>query len=423
MSRITINPKEQSSTITVQEGGTLKYLEQHGRFPPVTLHVYPLANPQTEIFVDKFISYSFQSSITIPVDVFSCELYYEKINVLGAEGKIQEGDIFVCRANGIPIATGIVDQLDMETDANGTKLAIQGRDLLSQWEDQDAVSLDSNIKYANKYSLRQVVQSLCDDTRIDPRKLILRNAPTRPYLFATQPGESKLSAMQRHCEALDIYFWMQGDGSLIVGKPAMRGQSKGELFMLRAERRSNVLAIRSSRNSTSIPNIMVAIWNGQETVISRTGKQQRIYNDAPGAKRLRQLGHRVPRAIIISTPEGGTPQDLAAVNALEVAGQNASQQKLTKAGASTILQAYAKVALARANLKDLAVEITVPGHYNDRAEPWQVDQVYRIRYDLDDIDEDMYLHEVQYLMSEQEGQRTRLHFCRQQALVSDVRAL
>jgi prophage tail gpP-like protein len=412
-----------SVTIPIQDGALTSYLDKYGRFPPVELSIFTLESKlKEEIYVDKFMSYSFQTSILVPVNSFSCEFYYKKI-----KGKVKpkEGDLMVVRANGRPIFTGIIDQTDFETDGmSGSKPSIQGRDLLSQFEDQDAVSLDSRIIWGNAYTITQVIKALSAETRIDPSKIDKRDCPKKPYLFGTQPGESKLSALQRHCEALDIYFWMSGDGNLIIGKPNMygiNGGKKGVYYMSETQRLSNVLSIRSTRNSTQIPNMILPIWNGQESVQNRVQPSQIMPNASPGPARLLALGHRTPKAVVVSTPEGSAPQDLSEINTLLIAGQNT--QKVNRAGASTILQAYGKRAMARANIRDLMVQISVPGHFNDKAEPLEPDQVYRIRYETDDIDDEMFLYEVNYTMSESEGQRSRLFFCRPTALVSDVRAL
>src|SRR3990172_10510556 len=130
MSSFTIKPQDKTVTILPEDGALMRYLEQRGKFPPVTLSIFPLEGPGAEIVIDKFISYKFQSSILVPVDSFQCELYGDRLEGL----KPSEGDIFVLRANGLPIATGVVDQLDMETDGQaGTRLSIQGRDFLGKW--------------------------------------------------------------------------------------------------------------------------------------------------------------------------------------------------------------------------------------------------------------------------------------------------
>lgn len=421
VAKFSANRGQAVKTITPGRGALLTYVKENGRTPPVSLSIHALENLATETVLNRFISYRFSSSILVPVDTFECKVFYEKTS---GSRKPREGDIFVLRANGIAIASGIVDQLDMSTDPrSGTTLSITGRDLLGQWEDQDAVNLDSKIVWGKDYTVDQIVAALAVNTRIDASKLIKRDCPRKPYLAATQPGETKLSAMQRFCEALDIYFWMDGTGRMIVGRPAMYQTPSGRYFCSSISRRSNCLAMSSTRASTQIPNIIIPIWNSQETVQSENLPQKPINNDNPGPKRLRSFGHRLPKAVVVSTPQGAAPQDLSDVNALLVAKQNIGQGTTSQAGASTILQAYALREMARANLKELKVQVNILGHFNDRAEPVQVDSVYRVQYDDDDIDQDLYLYEVEYTLDEKTGPMSRLFFCSQQCLVSRVRAL
>ncbi len=426
--QLNIRPSDDYVTINPDNGALLKYLEKHGRFPPFSLSIFPLEDLTREIFIDKFMSYRFQSSILIPVDSWSAEVKYD-LDLKDLSGRLRpsEGDIVVLRANGIPVATGQIDHLDMETDGkSGTKLTLQGRDLLGMWEDQDSVSLDSKILDGKRYTIDQVVSALAVNSRINAKKLVKRTATRNPYLFATQPGETKLSSIQRYCEALDIYFWMSGDGNLIIGKPDMYGvrspNPRSRFFVSRRDRSSNVLSMRSSRNSTSVPSYIVPLWNGQEGILGRNVPLPAVKNRNKGAIRLKNLGHVVAKAVVTSTPQGASPQDLADINALLVAGQQQNAEINFK-NAPTILNAYAEREMAKLNMKTLQVQATVPGHYNDRAEPLLVDQVYRIQYDIDGIDQDMFLYEVEYTMTEGEGQRTRMFFCPQDSLVSKVVAI
>lgn len=427
MSSFIVKKQDQPSQIQPYDGALLDYVQNSGKTPPVSLSIHPLEDLASEMEITNFLSYSFKSSILVPVESFGCEVYYRKTDGVR---KPREGDIFVLRANGIAIASGIIDQLDMETEAKtGTKLSIQGRNLLGQWEDQDSVSLDSKIIYGNLYTVDQIITALAQNTRINPSNIVKQFAPTMGYLAATQPGESKLSSMQRYCEALDIYFWMLGDGTIKIGRPNMYADASGSFFMQETERKSNVIAMRATRASTQIPNVILPIWNGQENVQALNIPQSALHNAADGPKRLFDFGHRTPKAIVVSTPEGSSPQDLAEIDALLVAKQNVQfvngvqQTTQNKAGASTILQAYAKREMAKANVHEIKVQVNIFGHYNDRAEPVLVDQVYRIQYENDDIDEDMFLYEVEYSLDPATGPQTKLFFCRQTALISDVRAL
>lgn len=443
MSTSGIKPTNQTVSIAVGEGALAKYFKENGGFPKVTVSIFPLQqtyatnlkgtdtlpnNKTTQLFVDKFISYSFNSSVIVPVTVFQCEFYYEPINGIV---KPQSGDIIQVSCNGIPIMTGMIDQTDMETDGHsGTRLTLQGRNLLGQWEDQDAVSLNSQIMWSNNYSILQVVRTLGTNTRVSAATMQTPSAPQKPYLFATQPGESKISAFQRYCEALDILFWMDGLGNLIVGKPDMYGArtapttqgSSGEIYLLKSQRASNVLAMRSTQNPSQIPNMILPIWNGQENVQTQVSPNQFLKNASLGPARLLNLGHVTPKTVIVSIPNGADPQELAEINSFIVAGQS-KQSTVIRAGENTILQVYAKRAMAKANLRDLNVISTMAGHCDSTANPYLPDRCYHVQYDIDNIDEKLYLYEVDYSMTEAEGQRTRLNFCRSTAIVSNVVAL
>ena len=417
MSRTTRPKNDTTKFIPIQEGAIAKHLQRSGRMPPVAIRILPLDKGRQAFYTDRFVEYNFTSSILVPVDAFSFKIAFDALGL--PKIPVKEGDLITLEANRQPISTGIVDMVDVETDTqSGTTITITGRDLLSQFEDQDAVSLDSSPVYGAQMTIDAVIKSLSKDTRISQSKLIKKYAPKSAYLFATQPGESKLSALQRYCDGLNIVFWMSPSGNLTIGKPNTYATATGRFFLSRAQRFANVLSMRSTRNSTVIPNIIVPIWNGQETVQSRVGKEQVLYNTNAGPARLRGLGHRVPKAVVVSTPEGASPQDLSEVNFL-----TAAQQMATKAGQANLLQAYAKRELARQNIKELQVQCLIPGHYTDSGVPLLPDQVFRIKYDIDEIDEDMYLYQCDYQFTAEGSQRTNLFFCKQNCIVSDLRVV
>lgn len=394
--------------INPQKGALLKVLQQTGRLPPVAIRVTPLEASRKPFFSNKFIQYSFSSSVIIPVDTFSFTVAMDESGVFTIP--VREGDIINLYANEVPLTVGIIDSVRVQTTSQGTTITIDGRDLLGQLEDQNAVSTSSNPIYAGNYTIDQVIATITKDTRIKSTP-IKNNASSKAWLFATQPGETKLSALQRYCEGLNILFWMSPDGRIIIGKPSMYGQSLGRIFLQRAQRISNVLSMSSTRASTSIPNMIAAIWNGQESVQSRIGPEQMLKNASRGPARLLNNGHIVPRAVIVSTPQGGSPQDLSDVNVI------------TSAGGSNLLQAYAKREIARENIKELQVQAQVVGHYNEMGNPYMPNQVYRCQYDIDGVDEDMFLYQVEYTCDNNQSQRTNLFFCRQNAIVADVRVV
>lgn len=403
---IRLTPKT-DNTIDAQllKGGIQKTLELTGRLPPVSIVVTPIEKGRSSFRLDRFLSYRFSSSILIPVDTFNFNFSAPDLDPFYSLCK--DGDIVTLFANDVPISTGIIDTIDTETDEQfGEKVEIGGRDLMSQLEDQDAISIQDTPMWANSAPLSQVINTLLTNSRINGFRL--QDAPSGSYLFATEPGESKLAALQRFLEPLNCIPFMDPNGKLVIGRPRMSQSPLSTFFVMRDQRRSNCTSIKVIRSATSLPNIIIPIWSGQELVTDRTPIGQRVYNAAEGPSRLRQAGHRVPKTVVVSTPQANSAQDLADINRFKAASGN-------------LLQAHAKREIARANQKEMIVQIVVPGHYNENGDPYKVDTVYRIQYDRAVLDENMYLFQVEY-SADNNGQRTSLYFCKLGTIVSDVRA-
>lgn len=402
---VTIFPKVNIPSFSQIGANSLeRQLASKGQLPPVSIIVKPLAGGPS-IQLDRFLSYSFTSSIVIPVDTFS-------FSFAATDGPpltrlIQDGDIITLVANDVTICTGIVDITETEVDREfGEKSTLSGRDTMGQLEDQDAVSLTSKPIYANSISIDNGVKLICQDTKIT--QFEFRNVPTPSPapLLASEPGESKMSVLQRFMEPYNIVAWTGPSGELIVGKPNMAQPKSGNIILSRGERVSNVLSGRVRRSSTNIANIMVAIWAGQEQIQARVGPQQVLENAAPGPTRLRKAGYLVPKSVVTSNINATDPQGLSAINAVQ-------------AGGSQVIQAYAKREIARQNFNEITFECVAPGHFNANGEPFLVDTVYNINFDRGELSEDMYLYSVQYQLSLEQGQTTVLSFCRFGSIVAD----
>lgn len=390
----------------IGRGGLNRTLADSGQSPPMAIIIKPL-NGSKELILDRFLSYKFSSSILIPVDTFSFE--YSAPDAPPLTDFIQDGDIASLMANGVQLSTGIIDTTETETDDDGEVSRLSGRDMMGQLEDQGAVTLTSTPIFANSISLQNGVKRICQDTKITKFDFRDLPRPPTPPLLASDPGESKLAVLQRFLEPYNVVAWTGPSGQLIVGKPNMSQTRKGSLVCSRSARFSNVLHARVTRSSTTIANMVAAIWTGQEVVQSRIPRHQIFDNDAPGPKRLRQAGYLVPKAVVVSNPNANDSQGLSDIN------------KFT-AGGSTVLQGYAKREIARENVGEIVFQCMVQGHYNDLGEPYMPDTVYFIEYDRGKLSEDMYLYEVSYELTPAGGQRTVLTFCRFGCIVADIRA-
>jgi prophage tail gpP-like protein len=403
----------------VGKGGIASYIETNGRMPPITLQITPIDPSKNSFLIDRFLTYQFSSSMLIPVDQFSFSFLApdqrEPLNQL-----VKEGDIVTLYGNGIALATGIIDQTDVEVDSSfGERWMLNGRTFVGQLEDQDAVSFQNDPVWGNSMTLKQAATVMISSTRIPG--VLVQDGPSRPYLFATSPGETKISALQRFVEPLNCLIWSSPTGQLMVGRPNMSQKSKGFILCSKNRRLSNVLSIKCVRASAGIPNIITPVWSGQESVQTRVTKEQSLPNNAVGPKRLYGFQHYVPKTVVISNPQGADPQDLSKVNDLSISASTAAPGG-TIAGGSNILQAYAKREMARHNQKEIIVQCVVPGHYDENGDPWKIDSVYTVQYDRGDLDKDMYLYQVEYMGGEDKGQTTSLYFCNLNTIVSDIRA-
>lgn len=382
----------------------LDFIAQNGRLPGVGLSITPLDPSKDKILLDQFLAYTFQSSILIPVDAFNFTFTMPQTN-LSLRDFIREGDLVELTAAGKTTCTGIIDVTDIETTSEGGDVvSVLGRNLLSQVEDQSCVNDQELPIYIKNCTLANAVGAVINKTRIRP-PLVKQNPIDGNFLFATEPGESKLSALQRFVEPLNCLIWANPIGNMVVGRPNFGQDSSGTLYCDKQNRRSNVLSIKATRANTQIPNKVVPIWSGQESVVSRVSAQQGIPNSAEGPNTLRNRGHLVTKAIVVSTPSGSDPQSVSDINAIKVAGSN-------------LLQAYALREIAKANINELIVQVNVKGHFNDDLQPFLIDQVYYINYPRGGVEEKMYLYQVEYSLDAANGARTTLHFCKLGCIVA-----
>lgn len=371
-----------------------------GRFPPISLVVTPLASPKDSLLLDRFVSYSFESSITIPVDSF--QFGVSSPDDPPVPSFIKEGDVATLFGNKHQLGTGILDVVEVDCGEAGELATITGRDLMGQLEDNDAVSVYDDPIWGKLMTMRQVADALCASTRIAPERYRLAGAPVGGWLFATEPGESKMAALLRYLEPLNVLAWMDQNGHFTVGRPNFGQASSGTLVYSRDRRRSNCQKMKVTYASATIPNIVLPVWAGQETTLSRVPKRQRLYNAAAGPDRLRKLNHRLAKAIVWSAPNAGDKESLMKVNQILAS---------VKAGEADFLLAMAQRMIARENTKERGVYARMAGHYNGDGAPFRPDTVYDIDFDRGGVKSPMYLHKVRHSMALGTGQITELWFC------------
>jgi prophage tail gpP-like protein len=411
---ISINPKlDKISFSPVVSGGLKQQLQTTGKLPPVTVRITPI-DGRSPVYLPRFISYQFSSSILVPVSSFNFT-FQAPNDPTPISQIVKEGDIVTLFANGEQLTNGIVDTVDIDWDSNyGEKITISGRDLMGQLEDQDAVDLNSSPLYGKDISVEAAVKLLITNTRI--QGFINQGVTTSPQLFATEPGESKLTALQRLLEGINAVTWLDPSGKIIIGKPNMSQPSLGLLCVSKKNRNTtNCLSMKITRSAATIPNIVIPIFSGQEGVIHKIGKQQGLRNAAPAPNALFNNGHVLCRSVVVSVPDGGSaPSDLANISKILAA---------TQPGSSLNIQQWAAREIAKQNVKEVQSQVVIPGHYNDQAKPFKIDQVYTVQADRGgdyELNLEMYLYQVEYSLSEDTGQRTSLYFTKKGTIVANV---
>lgn len=386
----------------------LKSLELNGRFPAISMNITPLGKTQP-IQMQYFTEYHFSSSILVPVDAFSFS-FSAPDDENAFTSYVKEGDIVNITANNQNIVAGLVDQIEVEVDGrDGEKATVHGRDLMGQLEDNAAVSIDAKPLWGESMTAEAVARTLILGTRI--KDIELSDVPMISTPLATEPGESRLSALLRFLEPLNTLAWMSPVGKLVIGRPNFSQNPRGTIVCNKKNRDSNVLNIRAVYSSASIPNRIVVMWSEIQSTQIGIPKSQIFENNALGPRRLYNAGHNVIKTVLTSLPHGADAQSLASAAAFIAAnGANA-----------TVIQALGKRELARANTNELIVQAVVPGHFNDSGEIYMPNTVYTIDFDRGGVHENMYLYEVDWHLTKERGQYTVLHFCKLGTIVSDVR--
>lgn len=401
-------------------------LERYGRFPPIELQIQRVVNragkqtTETTAYVTEFLSYRFAQSMLIPVDAFSFSFFPATDDLDRSKPTIdelvKEGDIvsvfYGRNKSRKQIATGIVDSTALSCSPQGESFQIVGRDLLGQLEDQDAISFGegkTGTYWGDSAALESVVRELVKQTRIADNRIKRQGVANEVSLYATSPGESKLSALLRFLEPMNALVWLDADGTIMLGKPNFKSVPAGTFLVDRKNSQTNVLQMKVTKNAGRIPNGVLGIWTGCEKVQDSfsTGV---IINPAERAAALRRAGHIINKTIVVSLPDTNVESSGPALDTLR------------KKGASEYVKQYVKRLIAKANIGEVDVEVLVPGHCNDNGEPYVADTVYKIFNDRANVDEDMYCYAVDYMMDTGGGQSTSLYFCKLGTIVADAEA-
>ena len=374
---------------------------------PIELDIKPAETSRGgSLALKTFTSYSFDRNILVPASPF-------RFTAEGVDPKLRTQirssdtvELFVKneKGNSVQLATGFIDETDTHITPAGVAYLLTGRDTMGQLIDNSAIDENNQIIHLKQISLGGIANLLVKNTRI-PSSVVTQQVPNGQLLFQTNPGETKINALQRYLEYTNCLVWSLPNGQMVVGKPNMAQGSQGRLILSRSSpQQNNCLEARVRRNThTAIREIAtqiqaLAITDPSLITMENIDFDVQAVSDAGAGRSVYRLFSQ------------GNGTD--AINQIVGAGNNAAPQEMGFT--------LSRREIARANMQVLDLEIVVRGHVNENGLPYNIDQVYHVVIEDDDVEEDLYLYAVKYDLTQEKGRTTTLRLCRLGTIVADV---
>ncbi|WP_434777697.1 phage baseplate assembly protein [Neisseria sp. Ec49-e6-T10] len=318
-------------------------------------------------------SYEIDSDLLTPADGFQL--------VLGVpSGKtipdiITEGAKIEVRTGEDIILTGRIDDITTQTDKNGRRLTVRGRD-------GAAVLLDCSapIFNAQNLSLQQILDKLVKPLgitkiRIDADKTAVTNK------VQIEPGERAWDALIKYAEANGVWPWFEPDGTLVVGGPDYTLEPVADLVMRFDGSNNNIEKITVTRS--------MARRYSEVTVLGQSHK---------GTSNIKATVK--DDGVLVYRPLTVTDGDIDSV---------AEAQK------------RARKIIADSRLDGLTVEVTVKGYRTTEEILWTPGQRINLVSEPDGLEDVFFLMARTFSLSETGAPRTVLTLKEDGAWVLDAR--
>lgn len=357
-----------------------------------------------------FTSYSFAKNILIPASPFrfTAPSIDKELRT-----SIRSGDLatlWVPCPDGVKrqIATGIIDETDTHVIPTQVDYVLSGRDLIGQLVDNSVIDPQNKIINTTNITIASFAKILVEGTRIPPQ-ILTQQDPNTKLLIATNPGETKINALQRYLDYTNCLVWAAPNGQLILGKPNFAQKRSGTLSMsISNPSVNNMLECRVQRNlNHAIRQIVYQLQSCGQV------------DPTPGTKRnndkdMKPLFNAGVGMSVYRTFTYGSGTE-AANTVTQIGNQDGNPRGI---GDELSLRE-----LARENIKICDVEVVVRGHVNDLGKPYNIDQVYAVKIEDDDVNEDMLVYSCNYELTLDHGMITRMRLCRLGTIVAYTDAL
>ena len=364
--------------------------------------------------IRTFNSYSFNRSVMTPASAFRFTAPGVDKNSRNA---IRTGDLVHLWATNLkgvklPVGTGIIDETDTHVLPAHVEYVLTGRDMIGQLVDNAAVDAQNSIVNTSQIKLDTLLTSLLKNTRL-PSSFIKQQLPNGSVLFNTNPSETKINALDRYLEFTNCLIWAAPNGQVIIGRPNFTQKVSGTLIISSSSpSQNNAIEGRVRRNlNNAIRQIVTQLsTNGQVSAGQFTVRNSIFDANADSQARASSgVGRSVYRNFSY-----GSGSDT--INQVQQIGNGSGDPQ-------NIGTALSLREIARENIKVLDVEMVFQGHINEQGNIYNVDQMYTVQIEDEDVNEDMYVYDVTYDLTIEHGITTRLKLCKRGAIVAYAAAI
>jgi prophage tail gpP-like protein len=367
--------------------------------PPIKLY-FKSAQGGDNIEIDTFTSYHFDRNILIPASAF-------RFTAPGVDKEkrlsIRSGDyVFIYGADKTgekQIGTGWIDETDTHITPSKIEYVLTGRDTLGALVDNDAVDADNKIINSAHLSLENILKILLKNTRI-PQGFKTQQLPNGLFLLQTNPGETKANIMQRYLEFTNCLMWTDSSGQVTIGKPNFAQETSGKLILNKFGKNNNCLEGRVRRNLNQVIRRIVTQLQSTEQV---DPTPRTLNNNIEEMKLFPGVGRSVFRLFSY-----GSGNDV--VNNLSGVAVGGNPWAIGKQ--------LSQREIAKDNMKVLDVEIVLQGHINSRGNLYNIDQIYDVLIEDENLYEPMYVYACSYELTLEHGMMTRLRLCKINTIVA-----
>lgn len=321
------------------------------------------------------------ASAEIRLDALSNTFSFSAVSTQGTPLPFKGGEACRVLVDGEPVVTGSIEVVDVNYDANGHSIDIQGRDKTGDILDSTISSL-SDIRAP--ITLKSIIQKAIANIGADVS--VVDDAEPAPFnaaedLSAPEPGQNAFDFIETHARKRQVLLTSNGDGDVVI-TGAGGTKSKGAIQNILNSEDNNVIAGSVSYDTTGRFNIYkfasalnpLAIVNAGATGASEVVNQQGSTTD-PDVRIGRQM-------VLIA--EGPSSND---------------QDKLRAKWEANIRKARGRV-----------YSVTILGYRTagDTGDLWAVNTLVPVRDDFAGIDAEMIVNTVTFSFDLQTGRQTTL---------------